>query len=246
MKLYEPSIFTGNLDFRESLAFTGSTSAGTAVDNDRYTLVRSSSVNPDFTLTMRAGVPQRASSVWVRTVGYTAMAVLADGVTLGSFDISSDGYGYGEFTETSALVWVLRFTGTGGIWEAYLQRKILDFDEDGKRPLKWRMPRFPGVFYRSAAGDLLQFRPFGFGGGAANITLEWERLDNASVRELAAAWRSGAPRNREVGLYPVPSERPRHFFQAQWVSDFDFKYDGRKVSDGQAGSAVFQELDVRL
>lgn len=246
MKIYEPSIYNSNLDFRDSLTFTGSTSAKTAVDNDRYTLVRSSTPNPSLTLTMMNGGAQTANSVWLRTVGFTAVEVLVDSTSIGSFNIGSDGYAYAEFTETSGLVWVLRFTGTGGIWEAYLQRKILDFDEDGKRPLKWRIARFPGIFYRSAAGDLLQFRPFGFGGGAATITLEWERLDNLSVSQLFTTWRSGAPRNREIGLFPVPNDRPRYFFQAQWVSEFNFRYSGRKLADGQAGNAVFQELDVRL
>ena len=245
MKLYQPSIFTSVLD-RVSLTFTGSTLAETAVDNDRYTLVRTTSVNPDFTVTFGAGGAQSASSVWVRTVGYTAVEVLADGVSLGSFPMDSDGFAYGEFTETDALVWVLRFTGTGGIWEAYLQRKVLDLDAVSQRPIQWRIARIPGIFYRSAAGDLLQFRPFGFGGGAATISLGWELLDNDSVAALFRAWMSSLADNREVGLYPVPAFRPHHFFQARWLSEFDFSYSGRKIADGQSGSALFQEVDVRL
>ena len=128
----------------------------------------------------------------------------------------------------------------------YLQRKVLDLDEESKRPVSWNIARIPGIFYRSAAGDLLQFRPFGFGGGAATVTLRWNLLDNASVDALLSAWRASLVDNREVGLYPVPTFRPRHFFQCRWLSEFDFRYNGRKIADGQKGSALFQELDVRL
>lgn len=246
MKLYKPSIFTSDLDFRQSLTFSGAVSGDTAVDNDRYTILRSATLNPDFTLTMDTGGAQVADSVWLRTLGYTNVEIFADTVSLGSFTIDSTGYVYAEFARTTALVWTLRFTGTGGIWEAYLQETILDFDIPSKRPLKWRVARFPGIFERAASGALLFLTPFGFGGGAATVTLEWTLLDNESTAELFTAWRTGAPRNRQVGIYPVPTFRPRYFFQAQWISEFNFQYTGTKIADGQSGTAIFQEVDVRL
>ena len=244
MKLYERSIYAS--DFT-SLTYTGVTDAAAAIDNDRDTIVRSLTADPDLTLT--APEMRTADSVWIKTTGYTNVEIIADGVSLGSQSIPTTGnyagYVYREFTETTALVWTLRFTGTGGVWEAYLQKKILDFDTDDKRPLKIRVSVFSGLYERTASGDIAAFRAFGFGGGDATITLEWELLDNASTAELFEAWKSSTPRNREMAVFPRPTLEPDGFYQVQWISDFAFKYTGLNASQGQSGSALFQELDTQ-
>ena len=106
------------------------------------------------------------------------------------------------------------------------------------------MPRHVGLFFRAASGDLINFQPFGFGGGRATVTLEWVLLENPAVQLLLAAYRAGTVRNLQFAVYPAPADRPRHFFQARWESSFSPQYAGRKVSDGQNLSIVFQERDI--
>ena len=89
-----------------------------------------------------------------------------------------------EFTEATSRHWRLSFcTGTGGLYEVYLSKLLLDFDTAEKRPV-WRAPRHKGLFERAASGDLLNFQPLGFGGGRADISLKWTSLDEASVTQL--------------------------------------------------------------
>ena len=244
MKLYEPSIYLSDFD---SLTLTGAPNTDAAIDNDRDTVVRSLTANPDLTLTVSE--MRTADSVWIKTIGYTNVEILADGVSLGSESIPTTGiyagYVYKEFAETSALVWTLRFTGIGGVWEAYLQKKILDFDTDDKRPLKIRIAIYSGLYERVASGDIAAFRAFGFGGGDATITLEWELLDNASTAELFEAWKSGTPRNRELGVFPRPTLEPNNFFQVQWISEFAFKHTGLTADQGQSGTVLLQEINIQ-
>ena len=250
MKLYEPSIFAWNIEDTDTIAFTGTDSAQFAVDNDRETIIRSTTANPSLTLTLASGKTHTASSLWVKVVGYTNVEIIADTVSLATVTIPTTGtyagYAYQEFTETTARRWVLRFTGTGGIWEAYLQKQILDFNTDNQRPQKCETLDIPGIFYRSKGGVLLHYNTFSFSGGAATISMEWEALDPDSTELLLNAWRSGAPRSREVGVYPKPDYEPDFFYQAKWVSNFAFVPAAEAVEDVYAGSAVFEELPNRL
>ena len=245
MKLYEPSIFLG---LYESITFDGVSDTDDilpALDNDKNTVVNSSQANPDFTVDFGSGEMRTANALWLRSTGYTAVEVRRGTTSIGTYTIPVDGYLYQEFTEGTAREWTLRFTGNGGLYEAYLSKKILDFDTDEKRPF-WRMPRQVGLFFRAASGVLLNFQPFGFGGGRAVITLTWNLLDNVSVGQLFDAFEAGAARNLQFAVYPAPTDRPRHFFQARWENGFSFAYAGRKVSDGQSGSIVFQERDAEV
>lgn len=241
MKLYEQSILLGDYD---SLSLTGVTDASAAVDNDKNTVLESTQANPTLAVDFGSGEERAASALWLRTKGYTNVAVNAGGSEVMNESIPSDGYLYHEFTEATNRRWSLDFTGTGGVYEVYLCRRLLDFDTDEKRPIRWRMPRQVGLFFRAANGSLINFQPFGFGGGRAVITLTWELLDNESVGQLFDAFEDGAERNLQFAVYPAPGERPRHFFQARWENAFNFAHDGQKVSDGQSGSAVFQERDA--
>ena len=252
MKLYEPSIFTWNIEDTDTITFTDTTptQALFAVDNDRETLVRSDTANPSLILTLATGRTGTASSVWVKVLGYTNVEVIADSESLGSVAISTTGalagYAYLEFTETTARRWILLFTGVGGVWEAYLQRQILDFNTDDKRPQRTETLEIPGVFMRSKGGVLINFNEFSFSGGAATITMEWEALSDEATEELLVAWRSGTPRSRELGVYPKPTYEPNFFYQAKWVSNFAFVPSGEAIEDAYAGSAVFEELPNRL
>ena len=245
MKLYTPSIFLG---LYESITFDGVSDTDDilpALDNDKNTVVSSTQSDPSLAIDFGSGETRSASAIWIRTTGYTAVAVNAGSAEVANESIPSDGYLYHEFTEDSDQNWSLDFTGTGGIYEVYLCRLILDFDTDEKRPF-WRMPRQVGLFFRAASGVLLNFQPFGFGGGRAVITLTWALLDNESVGQLFDAFEAGAARNLQFAVYPAPTDRPRHFFQARWENGFTFAYAGRKVSDGQSGSIVFQERDAEV
>ena len=84
------------------------------------------------------------------------------------------------------------------------------------------------------------------GGFAATITLEWEVLDNDSVKLFRTAWRSAVPRKREVSVYPDALNKPEEFFQARWVSNFAFRHTGPSFAAGQTGSAIFQELPTKI
>ena len=244
MKLYEPSIF---LTSRHSMTFTGisdSNDIRPAVDNDKNTLASSNTANPSFSVNFGTGETRAASAIWIRVEGYTRVQVSAGSSEVADVPIGTDGYAYAEFSEASDQNWTLDFTGTGGLYEVYLCRLLLDFDTDDRRPLRWRMPRHVGLFFRAASGHLINFQPFGFGGGRATVTLEWVLLENPAVQLLLAAYRAGAGRNLQFAVYPAPEDRPRHFFQARWESSFSPQYAGRKVSDGQNLSIVFQERDI--
>ncbi|MDE0683548.1 MAG: hypothetical protein OXI63_11580 [Candidatus Poribacteria bacterium] len=246
MKLYTQSIF---LTDYSSIAFTGLTDRNDilpAVDDDKNTLLRSTETDPSLSIDFGSGETRTASAIWLRSEGYSAVTVQADGTTLMSRAIPLDGYLYREFTEADAQHWQLDFTGVGGIYEVYLCQLLLDFNTDGKRPLRWRMPRQVGVFFRAANGDLINFQPFGFGGGRAIITLTWELLANDNVAVLFDVFEAGVARNLQFAVYPAPAERPRHFFNARWENEFAFAHTGRKVSDGQSGSVVFRERDPVL
>ena len=242
MKLYEPSIY---LQDYESLVYQGAASPAVAVDNDKRSVVDSPRANARFLLMMPAGETRTVDSIWLRTHGYSRVEVKhsSPGVSAGVWDIPADGYLYAEFTGVASRWWRVIFTGTGGIYEIYLSKKILDFDNDTDRP-RWRMPKFQGVFERTAGGGLVNFQPFGFGGGRSKITVSWPLLQNPKVADLQAAWRGGLGRGMRFGLYPYPSERPRHFFQVHWDGELTFKFGGQQYSDGQTGQAVFSELDV--
>ena len=76
--------------------------------------------------------------------------------------------------------------------------------------------------------------------------MEWEGLSEDDTEEFLRAWRSGAPRNREVGIYPKPTYEPQFFYQVKWVSNFAFEPTNNSVRYGYSGSAVFEELPNRL
>ena len=229
------------------MTFTGisdSNDIRPAVDNDKNTIAHSASSNPSFSVDFGTGQTRAASAIWIRVEGYTRVQVNAGSSEVADVPIGTDGYAYAEFSEASAQTWTLDFTGNGGLYEVYLCRLLLDFDTDDRRPLRWRMARYPGVFIRSAGGDLIGFQPFGFSGGRATVTLEWVLLENQAVQLLLAAYRAGAVRNLQFAVYPAPEDRPRHFFQARWESSFEFKHTGRRLADGQSGSVVLQERDI--
>ena len=242
MKLYEPSIY---LQDYESLVYQGTTNFHAAIDNDKRSFVNSTQANARFLFTMPAGETKTVNAMWLRCHGYSRVEIKhsSPGVSAGSWDIPSDGYLYVEFTGAASRWWRVLFTGTGGIYEIYLSRKILDLDNDTDRP-RWRMPKFQGIYNRTAGGGLVSFQPFGFGGGRSKITLRWPLLANAKVDELIDAWEAGVARGGRFGVYPYPSLRPRHFFEARWESELKAEFAGLKQSDGQSVSAVFSEIDV--
>ena len=249
MKLYEPSILLR--DFA-SLTLSGVPSPAFAFDNDKQTLINTSQSDPSLTLDAGSGEAgtgemRTANAVWLRSRGYTAVSVEYGDpwVEAGSWTIPSDGYLYAEFTEATSRHWRLAFTGTGGIYEVYLSKLLLDFDTAEKRPV-WRAPRHKGLFERAASGDLLNFQPLGFGGGRADITLKWTNLDEASVTQLRQAWGDSASRNLQFGVYPVPSYLKEDFFEARWESDFSFRYAGRSRKDGLTGQILLRERTATL
>lgn len=241
MILYTPSILLGDYD---TVTFDGNSTPELAFDNDKTTIAISTSADPTFEMDFGSGETRTADSIWLKSSGYTAVEIEHDGTSAGAFNIGSDGYLYQTFTQATAQEWKLNFTGTGSLSEAYLCNLILDFDTDDKRPYRWRMPRVSGTFYRAANAELLGYNPIGR--GRTEIQLDWDLLDNESVADLKTAWESGFADNNFFSVYPVPTDRPRHFFQARWDSPFDFTYTGRRVQDGQSGQVVFTERDVRL
>ena len=238
MKLYDPSIL---LQDYVSLGIHGETvDVGAIFDNDKRSFVTPSASNPSVRLD--AGVTRRASAIWLKVSGYSAVSVQGSG-TAGPFSLPANGFGYFEFSEQSSQTWRVDLTGTGSIYEIYLSRKVLDFDNDTDLP-QWRMPKFQAIYERTAGGGLISFQPFGFGGGRSKITLKWPLLANVKVDELISVWEAGVSSGGRFGVYPYPSKRPRHFFEARLEGDLRFEYAGLKQSDGQSGSVVFSEVDV--
>jgi len=243
VRLLEPSIF---LQDYASLSFSGAASPTFAVDNDKQTLINSTQSDPTLTLDAGAGETRTASAVWLRATGYTAVSVQHGNpwTSTGSWTIPADGYLYAEFTEATSQHWRLNFTGTGGIYEVYLSKLLLDFDAPEKRPV-WRTARHKGIFERAASGDLINFQPLGFGGGRADITLSWKSLDEASVALLRSVWAASVGRNLQFGVYPI-RQVIEDFFQVRWESDFSFRYEGRSRKDGLTGQIILRERTATL
>ena len=251
MKLYAPSIYTQSYG---SLVYQGATSPAAAIDNDKDSFVASPQANPQLVLDAGSGQTRTANSLWLKTAGYTQLQIQhsSPSVQSGVWAIPSDGYLYVEFTEASSRYWRLIFTGTGSIYEAYLCRKILDFDTAEKRPFRVRDPLAADsvIAYRLWNQQLIQYKPADTV-DKTTMTLEWEHLASEDVDALSRVW-AGPPHQPELIVYPRPSDEPEKIYSAKWASDFQFRNSALGVHIEQNGTetltlykqgqAVFEEL----